>query len=150
MFFFWSSLSCLSYQRHLQPNKCSVHTLFIYFSLVPGPNLHAMYAGHTAPFSTELLPFKALSELSNRLFSSATRDHILPKTFYFHQDDVDRVLYGFARQPGNPHVCMHALSGLKVGEITHGMYQSTTLSQIKRFFLSNTRTKDVVDNIISI
>lgn len=88
--------------------------------MVPGTQLHAMFGSPPAPYNTDFLPFKALAELSNRFFHGVSRDPQMPKAFYFHQNDLDRVLYGYARQPGNPRLCMHALSGLKVGEITHG------------------------------
>jgi len=99
--------------------------MFLYSSLLPASQLHAIYASHQAQYPTDLLPFKALSELSNRLFHGMSRDQQIPKTFYFHQDDLDKVLYGYARQPGHQHTSMHALSGLKVGDISHGKYQCT-------------------------
>ena len=41
--------------------------------------------------------------------------------FYFSsQQDLDNVLYGYTAQKWNQGTCTHALSGLKVGEITHG------------------------------
>ncbi|XP_060588038.1 PR domain zinc finger protein 14-like [Ruditapes philippinarum] len=89
-------------------------------SLVPTNQLHFLYQQQHASYPVDLLPFKALTELSNRLFHAEARDQ-LPKTFYFNQDDLDNVLYGYTRQCGNPRMGVHALSGLKVGEISHGI-----------------------------
>jgi hypothetical protein len=86
---------------------------------VPTNQLHFLYQQQHASYPVDLLPFKALTELSNRLFHAEARDQ-LPKTFYFNQDDLDNVLYGYTRQCGNPRMGVHALSGLKVGEISHG------------------------------
>ncbi|XP_052264537.1 PR domain zinc finger protein 14-like [Dreissena polymorpha] len=69
----------------------------------------------------DMVPFKALSELSNRIIQSTRRETLMPKLFYFRQCDLDNVLYGYAKQPGNVRVCTHAISGLNVGEITHGI-----------------------------
>ena len=44
-------------------------------------------------------------------------------TFVFTQEDLDMVLYGYARgKPGSPGASQgHALSGLRIGELSYGM-----------------------------
>lgn len=45
-------------------------------------------------------------------------------TFVFSQEDLDMVLYGYARgKPGSPGATQgHALSGLRIGELSYGEY----------------------------
>ena len=45
-------------------------------------------------------------------------------TFVFTQEDLDMVLYGYARgKPGSPGASQgHALSGLRIGELSYGEY----------------------------
>ena len=88
--------------------------------MTPAPHFPMMFSPQQRPGTTQMLPFKALSELSNRFFNGATQQH-LHRTFYFTQDDLDNVLYGYSRQSAGTNMCMHALSGLKIGEITHGI-----------------------------
>ena len=38
----------------------------------------------------------------------------------FSQEDVDMVLYGYARNRVNEHLPGHALSGLRIGELSYG------------------------------
>ena len=51
----------------------------------------------------------------------------LPGTFpspgiSFTQENIDMVLYGYARVRGNRHIPGHALSGLRIGELSYGKY----------------------------
>jgi hypothetical protein len=71
-----------------------------------------------APMRPPVLPFKALSDLSNRLFLG--RPAPTPTTFYFTQKDLDFALYGYSSVSGSAGKTAHALSGLKIGEISHG------------------------------
>ena len=53
----------------------------------------------------------------------------LPGTFpspgiSFTQENIDMVLYGYARIRGNRQIPGHALSGLRIGELSYGEYYS--------------------------
>ncbi|XP_052718436.1 PR domain zinc finger protein 14-like isoform X1 [Crassostrea angulata] len=70
-----------------------------------------------------ILQCKALADISNRMYPA---QHNLPTptqrqpSFFFTQEQLDYVLFGFSHSGcrGTP---VHALSGLKIGEISHGI-----------------------------
>jgi len=94
-------------------------------SVQAAPNLPLLYP----PFRYPQIPldgfhFKALADLSNRFLPAASpRDPRMPRPLYFTQEDVDNVLYGYSRAAAGPRLSAHALSGLKAGEITHGVWK---------------------------
>ena len=42
--------------------------------------------------------------------------------FMFTQDDLDMALYGYAKNRGEDQVVGHSLSGLRIGELSYGIY----------------------------
>ncbi|WAR03639.1 PRD14-like protein, partial [Mya arenaria] len=69
--------------------------------MMPMNQLQMMYPPARPQFAGEMFPFKALSDLSNRLFpGAALREPRMPRAFYFRQEDLDNVLYGYSRLPG--------------------------------------------------
>lgn len=60
--------------------------------------------------------YRNFAEISNRLYPG----HQIQRssTYFFTQEDLDFVLFGYSSN-GTP---AHALSGLKIGEISHGAF----------------------------
>lgn len=102
-----------------------------YPDIVSNANYRSGYYHHQAGQNGDSLPSlrstilqcKALADISNRMYPA---QHNLPTptqrqpSFYFTQEQLDYVLFGFSHSGcrGTP---VHALSGLKIGEISHGM-----------------------------
>ncbi|KAJ8312662.1 hypothetical protein KUTeg_010035, partial [Tegillarca granosa] len=84
--------------------------------------------GNTGQTMTEYMPqyhppmmqCKALTDISNRMYPVACQPP-KPTPFYFTQEDLDFVLFGYSPNSGCTSSPAHALSGLKVGEISHGI-----------------------------
>lgn len=84
-----------------------------------------------------ILQCKALADISNRMYP--TQHNLSTPTqrqpsFYFTQEQLDYVLFGFSHSGcrGTP---VHALSGLKIGEISHGMFIIISTTKNKNTFV---------------
>ncbi|XP_060076741.1 PR domain zinc finger protein 14-like [Ylistrum balloti] len=71
-------------------------------------------------FRPPVMNCKALTDISNRIYPS-TSSQQRPPAFYFTQEDLDFVLFGYYPVNTCNGTPAHALSGLKVGEISHGI-----------------------------
>ena len=47
-----------------------------------------------------------------------------PPSFMFSQEDLDMILYGYAKNKVNEQLPGRALSGLRIGELSYGQYTS--------------------------
>lgn len=109
------------------------------FSRYPGPNLmHPQFSPHPA-INMAAVPLPALPAPSPNLVhhkpfpprmpqSTKTCLSGVPPAFQliFSQEDVDMVLYGYARS-SSAHVPGHALSGLRIGHLSYGQLYTLLL-----------------------
>ena len=73
-----------------------------------------------------MMQCKALADISNRGCVPHVSHNARQQSFYFTQQELDFVLFGYSstnQYSGSP---AHALSGLKIGEISHGNFTIIT------------------------
>ena len=63
----------------------------------------------------------------------------VPPNLLFTQDNLDMVLYGYARTKGHEQIPGHALSGLRLGQLSHGKFHQQIAGQSRQ----NTHTGNI-------
>ncbi|KAK3587275.1 hypothetical protein CHS0354_034420 [Potamilus streckersoni] len=91
---------------------------------LPGQPDYSIMKALNSGYSTQFLVSQHNSHQHHQHHQQQQHQHhqIQPtKALYFTQENIDFVLYGYTTGTGNQNGIKHALSGLKIGEISHGI-----------------------------